>query len=154
NVSNEYRVAEKGDSKVRLKFLLEETCSLCLLNIESDIFLFNYLHTAVRHTSNRFCPTRIEHERLCIYNFKSDLGGNQYWELTKDYELRHNYVCVVKRAKFKDCSPKERVQWDYLKDNRIQLKGSDLCLSATNNYTKVGLKVCSRSVKQLWIWKR
>ncbi|XP_076113358.1 polypeptide N-acetylgalactosaminyltransferase 5-like [Mytilus galloprovincialis] len=81
-------------------------------------------------------------------------GGNQYWELTKDYELRHNYVCVVKRAKFKDCSPKERVQWDYLKDNRIQLKGSDLCLSATNNYTKVELKLCSRSVKQLWIWKR
>ncbi|XP_063442459.1 polypeptide N-acetylgalactosaminyltransferase 5-like [Mytilus trossulus] len=53
--------------------------------------------------------------RIVIHTENDMFAYLKYWELTKDYELRHNYVCVVKGAKFKDCNPRKRVQWDYLK---------------------------------------
>ncbi|XP_052059178.1 polypeptide N-acetylgalactosaminyltransferase 5-like [Mytilus californianus] len=84
-------------------------------------------------------------------------SGNQYWELSANFEIRHSVFCLavdsVSHLIIEECDFEHHRKWDYRSDNTIRHRISKLCLTIINK-TEVNLQQCVGSVNQQWIWKR
>ncbi|CAC5367330.1 GALNT [Mytilus coruscus] len=84
-------------------------------------------------------------------------SGNQYWELSANFEIRHSVFCLAvdsaSHLLIDECDFEHHRKWDYRSDNTIRHRISKLCLTIINK-TEVNLQLCVGSVNQQWIWKR
>nr|XP_022303329.1 polypeptide N-acetylgalactosaminyltransferase 5-like isoform X2 [Crassostrea virginica] len=86
-------------------------------------------------------------------------GGNQYWMLSKNGEIRRDDGCL-------DYSGGESVivypchgqkgnqEWQYREDNSIYHANTQKCMETSVDGQKLTMKTCSGVDRQIWTWKR
>ncbi|XP_071155230.1 polypeptide N-acetylgalactosaminyltransferase 5-like [Mytilus edulis] len=185
-ISNEYRVAEvwlddykqfvfeqygnysytTGDvderKKIRKKnkckpftYYLEVVKELIHFYVPDNLQASGTIKPALQNTSS-FCldASSLSSVTLLACHYQS---GNQYWELSADFEIRHAVFCLAvdsaNHLLIKECDFEKHSKWDYMSDNTIRHRISKLCLTIISE-TKVNLQQCVGSVYQQWIWKR
>lgn len=86
-------------------------------------------------------------------------GGNQYWMLSKNGEIRRDDGCL-------DYSGGESVivypchgqkgnqEWQYREDNSIYHANTQKCMETSVDGQKLTMKTCTGIDRQIWTWKR
>ncbi|XP_056008170.1 polypeptide N-acetylgalactosaminyltransferase 5-like isoform X1 [Ostrea edulis] len=86
-------------------------------------------------------------------------GGNQYWMLSKNGEIRRDDGCL-------DYSGGESVivypchgqkgnqEWQYREDNSIYHANTQKCMEVSVDGQKLTMKTCTGVDRQIWTWKR
>ncbi|XP_052683006.1 polypeptide N-acetylgalactosaminyltransferase 5-like isoform X2 [Crassostrea angulata] len=86
-------------------------------------------------------------------------GGNQYWMLSKNGEIRRDNGCL-------DYSGGESVivypchgqkgnqEWQYREDNSIYHANTQKCMETSVDGQKLTMKTCTGIDRQIWTWKR
>lgn len=86
-------------------------------------------------------------------------GGNQYWMLSKNGEMRRDDGCL-------DYSGGESVivypchgqkgnqEWQYREDNSIYHANTQKCMETSVDGQKLTMKTCTGIDRQIWTWKR
>ncbi|KAK3088178.1 hypothetical protein FSP39_015729 [Pinctada imbricata] len=85
------------------------------------------------------------------------LGNAQYWEISKNNELRHGTLCFLKEnnlVAIKKCRYNDFERWSYQQDNKIIHQESGLCLTGTTNGQPLQLTTCESSDLQIWYIQR
>jgi len=85
-------------------------------------------------------------------------GGNQYWMLSKDGEIRRDEGCMDFAGQFVMMYPchgmKGNQEWIYGPDNTIRHRNSNLCIEMSEDGQKVEMKPCDGNLRQVWKWQR
>ncbi|KAK2184871.1 hypothetical protein NP493_249g00008 [Ridgeia piscesae] len=84
-------------------------------------------------------------------------GGNQYWMLSKEGEIRRDEACMDFAGQFLMIYPchgmKGNQHWEYTKSNELRHYHSGLCIELTKDQ-KIKMKTCDGSTRQKWLWHR
>jgi len=85
-------------------------------------------------------------------------GGNQYWMLSKDGEIRRDEGCMDYAGQFVMIYPchsmKGNQEWLYGQDNTLRHRNTNLCMELSADGQKVDMKPCTGVDNQIWYWKR
>ncbi|ELU10082.1 hypothetical protein CAPTEDRAFT_93071, partial [Capitella teleta] len=87
-----------------------------------------------------------------------NMGGNQYWMLSKSGEIRRDEGCFDYAGQFVMIYPchamKGNQEWIYGPDNTLRHKNTNLCITLSEDGTKIEMKACTGIDRQIFHWKR
>lgn len=85
-------------------------------------------------------------------------GGNQFWMLSPEGEIRRDEGCIDYAGQFVMIYPchgmKGNQEWIYGPDNTLRHRNTNLCLQINAEGTKLEMKPCTGIDRQIWYWKR
>ncbi|XP_061179940.1 polypeptide N-acetylgalactosaminyltransferase 5-like isoform X2 [Saccostrea echinata] len=86
-------------------------------------------------------------------------GGNQYWMLSKNGEIRRDDGCLDysggENVIVYPChSQKGNQEWQYREDNSIYHANTQKCMEVSVDGQKLTMKTCTGIDRQIWLWKR
>ncbi|KAI0224427.1 Polypeptide N-acetylgalactosaminyltransferase 5 [Lamellibrachia satsuma] len=84
-------------------------------------------------------------------------GGNQYWMLSKEGEIRRDEACMDYAGQFLMIYPchgmKGNQHWVYTEKQELKHQHTSLCIELTKD-EQIKMKPCDGSIRQRWNWQR
>ncbi|KAL5006593.1 hypothetical protein ScPMuIL_015399 [Solemya velum] len=86
-------------------------------------------------------------------------GGNQYWMLSKNNEIRRDDGCLDysggENIIIYPChGQKGNQEWEYKEDNTVVHANTGKCMEVSYDGQKLTMKQCTGIDRQIWSWKR
>jgi len=85
-------------------------------------------------------------------------GGNQFWMLSKDGEIRRDEGCMDYAGQFVMTYPchamKGNQEWVYGTDNSLRHRNTNLCIEMNADGKDLAMKPCTGVDAQIWTWER
>ncbi|XP_013382243.1 polypeptide N-acetylgalactosaminyltransferase 5 [Lingula anatina] len=86
-------------------------------------------------------------------------GGNQYWMLSKNGEIRRDEGCFdftgQGQVQMYTCHGQKGNQfWEYRADGHLMHVNSQRCMELSGDGQSILMEPCGNKIRQLWLWKR
>ncbi|CAH1787972.1 unnamed protein product [Owenia fusiformis] len=87
-----------------------------------------------------------------------NMGGNQYWMLSKENEIRRDEGCIDYAGQEVMIYPchgqRGNQEWIYGVDNTIKHVNTNKCMEISIDGQKLSMQPCTGVDRQIWLWKR